>query len=206
MGKTARQCRGRHRWSHRNHRNNLDGGLIAGAVVNAARALGFKSFGNPSGGEAHVFRLSAEQLNADEAPRAVQWSKTFRQHQTVKAVRAVGAAENGYIVLAHGEDQPPTLLRLNAGGDTQWSSEYVGRFEPTDLAVNTIDGRPSGFTFTGHGGDDETLDGQLTHVDLEGRLVWTKTFGNPIGGVGPFVELGSGNPKLIYDECWGSNA
>ncbi|MEE2787512.1 MAG: hypothetical protein VX589_09250 [Myxococcota bacterium] len=185
-----------------------DGGLILGAVIDAPRGSleGFKSFGNPVGGSAHIVYLSPEQVSSNSPPDEATWSRTWPAYQTVKAVHPLVEPESGFIVLAHGEDQPPTLIRTNERGDMQWSTRYPGRFEPTDLAVNVADGRPFGFTFTGHGGTDGTLDGQLTHVDLDGGLVWTKTFGDPSGGVGMFAGRNAGAPQLIYDECWGIQA
>ena len=38
---------------------------------------------------------------------------------------------------------------------------------------------------------------------LDGDVVWTKSVGNPVGGINAFAGLGAGNPQLIYDECWG---
>ena len=182
-----------------------EGGLVVGAVINAPRGglEGFKSFGNPGGGQSHIFYLSAGQVQSDSAPEEPTWSITMSEYETVKGVRPVPGAEGGYVALIHAEDADPTLIRLDVNGQTRWSQSYPGRFEPTDITVNTVDGQPTGFTFTGHGGNDGTLDGQLTHVDLEGNQVWAKSFGNPAGGVGLFEGLGAGNPKLIYDECWG---
>ena len=54
------------------------------------------------------------------------------------------------------------------------SREYPGRFEATDVALHIIDGEHRGYTFTGHGGDDGTLDGQLTRVNLDGEQVWSR--------------------------------
>ena len=47
------------------------------------------------------------------------------------------------------------------------------------------------------------LDSYLTVVDWNGTIRWTREFGDPVGGVGKFAGLSSGNPKLIYDESWG---
>ena len=97
----------------------------------------------------------------------------------------------------------PALIRLDPRGESEWSREYPGRFEATDVALHIIDGEHRGYTFTGHGGDDGTLDGQLTRVNLDGEQVWSRAFGNPTGGTGIFAGLGAGEPQLIYDECWG---
>ena len=49
-------------------------------------------------------------------------------------------------------------------------------------------GEHLGYTFT-HGGRNGTLDGQLTRVDLQGRQLWARSFGDPSGGVGPSSAL-----------------
>ena len=182
-----------------------DGGLIAGAVVNAAAdgLEGFKSFGNPVGGQAHLFYLSPEQVSADTAPQAPTWQRTLDAYETVKAVREVTQGDPGFVLLVGAEDAPPGVVRTDRAGDPLWQQSYPGRFEPTDLTLNVRDGVHVGYTFTGHGGNEGRLDGQLTHIGLNGEQIWARSFGDPVGGVGPFAGLGAGNPQLIYDECWG---
>ena len=182
-----------------------DGGLVAAGIVNAPTGglEGFKSFGNPVGGQAHLFYLSPRQVQANAAPEAPVWRQTYRDYETVKTVREVTGDSPGYVLLLGAEDAPPALKRTDATGDAVWTQRYPGRFEPTDVTLIREGQRHVGYAFTGHGGGSGTLDGQLTRVGLDGAVTWTRSFGDPVGGVGAFAGLGAGNPQLIYDECWG---
>ena len=181
-----------------------DGGLIAGGIVSApAEGLeGFKSYGNPFGGEASVFYLSPDQVTSDAAPERPAWTRTYPEYETVKTIQQIPGEMGGYVLLVGREGAPPTLMQIGNNGNPNWQQSYSGRFEATDVALHMVDGEHLGYTFTGHGGIESTLDGQLTRVDLNGELVWAKSFGNPTGGVGQFNGLGGGNPRLIFDECW----
>ena len=48
------------------------------------------------------------------------------------------------------------------------------------MALHTVNGVHQGYTFTGHGGENGTLDGQLTRVGLDTQI-WARTFGDPVG-------------------------
>ncbi|MGB0591799.1 MAG: hypothetical protein ACPGU1_19140 [Myxococcota bacterium] len=182
-----------------------DGGLIAVGVSDAPEGglEGFKSFGNPFGGKAHAFYLSPTQVASDSAPDSPTWARDYSGYETAKAVRVLPGQSNGFIILVGQEEAPPGLMRVDDSGDPIWQQSYPGRFEATDVALHRVDGVHQGYTFTGHGGDKGTIDGQLTRVDLNGDVAWTQTFGDPAGGVGPFDGLGPGDPQLIFDECWG---
>ena len=183
----------------------INGGIIAGGIINAPQEglEGFKSFGNPLGGQAEVVYLSPAQVSATTAPQSPTWRRTYDAYETVKAIHPVAGDTPGYILLVGHEDLDPTVVRTDDSGDILWQRTYAGRFEATDLALHYRDGEHAGYTFTGHGGTAGTLDGQLTRIDLEGEQIWAKTFGNPAGGVGPFAGLDRGDPQLIFDECWG---
>lgn len=182
-----------------------NGGLIAGGIVGApAGGLeGFKSYGNPFGGEASIFYLSPAQVISDVAPERPTWTRIYAEHETVKTIRQLPGEMSGYVLLVGREGAAPTLIQIDNNGNTNWQQSYLGRFEATDVALHMINNEHLGYTFTGHGGADGTLDGQLTRVNLNGELIWAKSFGNPSGGVGPFNGLNRGNPQLIFDECWG---
>lgn len=185
-----------------------DGDLVAGGITDAPKdgLEGFKSYGNPFGGTAFLMRLSAAQIQADTAPDAPTWSQTYAGSTTVKGARPVADATGGFIVLTASEDETATLIRTDDQGATLWTQSYPDRGEATDVAVVAVDGVVDGFAFIGHGGDGTTLDGFVTKVHTDGTVAWTKSFGDPIGGVGKFAGLGAGNPALIYDECWGIQA
>ena len=184
---------------------SAEGGLIAVGVVNAPMGglEGFKSFGNPFGGQAHAFYLSPEQVAADSPPDSPTWSKTYGQHGTIKALRPLPSTLGGFIFLLGSEGAPPVLMKTDDQGEPIWEQNYPGRFEATDVALHMPGGELQGYTFAGHGGEDGALDAQLTRVDLTGEVSWALSFGDPAGGVGRFAGLDSGDPRLIYDECWG---
>ena len=46
-------------------------------------------------------------------------------------------------------------------------------------------------------------DASISKISLNGECIWSKTYGNPSGGQYIFSGLDSGDPTLIYDECWG---
>jgi outer membrane protein assembly factor BamB len=100
------------------------------------------------------------------------------------------------------------VKRLNERGDVLWSKGFTGSHgEGTAIAVMTTLNETVGIAFTGHRGDEGTIDGFLTRLNAnDGTTVWDKTFGDPAGGVGRFAGLAKGNPILIYDECWSVQA
>ena len=184
-----------------------DGGLITGGVYDSAKdgLEGFKSYGNPSSGKAFVAYYSPAQVSSSVAPFSPSWRKDFKASLTVKGIRPVGKT-GGFILLTSKADgdNAPHLARLDSQGKVLWEKTYPTRAEPTDVSVLASDGTLTGFAFCGHGGKSSgLLDSYLTVVDLNGTVRWTREFGDPVGGVGKFAGLSSGNPKLIYDESWG---
>ena len=147
-------------------------------------------------------KLSKEQVQAATAPEAPSWSKTYPEAVTIKSVRHVATEAGGYALLTAGLTEGAQVLRTDADGTVTWKKTYADRGEPTALAVLESDGKATGFAFTKHGGNEGTIDGQLTKLSLTGEVVWAKSFGDPAGGVGKYAGLSAGNPKLIYDECW----
>ena len=183
-----------------------EGGLITGGVYDSTQdgLEGFKSYGNPSSGSAFVAYFSPAQITSSVAPTAPVWRKDFSSSLTVKGIRPIG--ETGeFIVLTSLSEVPhiPCLIRLDASGNILWQKNYPTRGEPTDVCVLAKDGAVMGLAFCGHGKSEGTIDSFLTGLDLDGNVSWTRTFGDPSGGIGKFAGLSSGNPKLIYDESWG---
>ena len=60
-----------------------------------------------------------------------------------------------------------------------------------------------GIAVSGHKSIDQGIDGSVTMLDLGGEILWNKNYGNPVGGINEYAGLDEGNPKLIFDECWG---
>ena len=184
-----------------------DGGLITGGLYDSEKdgLEGFKSYGNPSSGKAFVAFYSPEQVSSSVAPTSPLWRKDFNASLTVKGIRPIGKTGDFILLtsMADGENAP-RLARLDSQGNVIWEKTYPTRAEPTDVTVLASEGTSTGFAFCGHGGKSSgVLDSYLTVVDLNGTIRWTREFGDPVGGVGKFAGLSSGNPKLIYDESWG---
>ena len=190
-------------------RMTSDGGLLLGGVANAPidTLEGFKSYGNPTGGQAFVMHFTAAQINASTEPSAPTWLQVYDDSISVKDLRPL--AEGGFVVLTSSKNEGDHLVkRMNDRGDVLWSKGFMGSHgEGTAIAVMTTLNETVGIAFTGHRGDEGTIDGFLTRLNAKnGTTVWDKTFGDPAGGVGRFTGLAKGNPILIYDECWSVQA
>lgn len=181
-----------------------DGGALVGGLVNAEPGglEGFKSYGNPVSGTAQIAYFSPEQLTANSPPSAPSWQTSFPELVSIRAVRPIQG--DGSILVAATPDESYTVYRLDDNGDRLWTTALEEHGEATDIAVQaTGDGAVLGFAVTGHKKQNGGIDGSVTRLDLQGNVQWSRVVGNPMGGTGEFEGLGAGNPKLIYDECWG---
>ena len=182
-----------------------EGGLITTGLINGQKgsAEGFKSYGNPWSGQAFVAYFSPEQLASSAGPSSPQWLQPLKGAVSGKGVREIKGAQPGYVVAAAGEEMPPTVFRLDSEGGVLWSKTFPNHGELTDVAVLLNDSKLEGFAITGHRTNQGGIDGSVTKIAPNGDVLWHQTVGNPVGGVGSFSGLGAGNPKLIFDECWG---
>jgi len=185
----------------------MEGGLITGGLFDSPKdgLEGFKSYGNPSAGKAFVAYYSPTQVSSSVAPASPTWRKDFNASLTVKGIRPIDN-QGGFVLLTSQSQSPnaPILTRLDTQGNVLWEKVYPTRAEPADVCVLASNGTLTGFAFCGHGKKSSgELDSYLTVVDLNGSVRWTREFGDPVGGVGKFAGLSSGNSKLIYDESWG---
>ena len=184
-----------------------DGGLITTGLINAQRGAleGFKSYGNAWDGEGFIAYFSPSQLASPVAPDAPTWITLLPNTVSGKGIREIQDTSGGYVVAAGPrEDEPARAIRISAAGDILWNIAYPSHGEVTDIAVLGIDDTITGFTMVGHrDGDAGGIDGSVTMLSTDGEVLWQKSIGNPSGGVGAFSGLGSGNPQLIFDECWG---
>lgn len=76
------------------------------------------------------------------------------------------------------------LFRVGTDGELLWFKLWETH-EPTDVAVNHVNGVPVAFTVSGHGNggtDQEILDGFATRFDLQGNIIAVSQFGDPAGG------------------------
>ena len=182
-----------------------EGGALLGGLTNSEPGAfeGFKSYGNPASGRAQIAYYSSEQLNADTAPSAPLWVNTYPDLVSIRMIRPVG--NEGFVFLAATPDETYTVVRLDQNRNRMWETPLNEHGEATDITVQTdAEGALIGFAITGHKGlNGGGIDGSVTHLDAEGTIQWATLVGNPAGGTGEFEGLGAGNPKLIYDECWG---
>ena len=91
----------------------------------------------------------------------------------------------------------PTIIRI--------FSPFVAVLFTTIVAIaSAIAPTEQGYFLSGHKMDEfGGIDASISKVSLEGKILWSKSYGNPSGGKSIFSDLTSGNPTLIYDECWG---
>ena len=187
-----------------------DGGLVGSGFVQGREASveGFKSYGNPQSGRVFLLRLSAKQISDNTPPQTPQWEKIYTHALSGKTVKEVSGNETGYVLAAytHDEKHIPVVMRLDTKGNLLWSKKYPDHGELTDITVLEGKGETKGFAMSGHRKDSEGgIDGVITKITPKGEVLWSYNYGNPEGGNGVYRYLGSGNKKLIFDECWGIN-
>ena len=177
------------------------GAIVAGFVEGEPGAIeGFKSYGNPVSGQAQVMYFAPELLENDTPPTTPTWEKTYN----LSSIRSIRPVQNdGFVFVAANEEIDYVVVRIDSEGNEQWRSSLNAHGEATDIAVLSDN---SGFAITGHKGVSGGIDGSVTKIDIEGNIIWRNTYGNPEGGIKEFAGLDAGNPKLIFDECWGLQA
>ena len=180
-----------------------DGGLILAGYMNGEEdsAEGFKSYGNPIGGEANVMYFSSEQLQSSSPPTTPSWEQQYEDLGSVRSIRVV--EDMGYVFVASKTESLYVTVRLDEYGTEEWRTGLTDHGEATDITVLENDGIQTGFAVVGHLGVDGGIDGSVTMLNIEGEIQWSQTYGNPVGGLFEFSGLDAGNPKLIFDECWG---
>ena len=181
-----------------------DGGLILAGYTNGEEgsAEGFKSYGNPIGGEANVMYFSSEQLQSSSPPTGPTWEQQYEDLGSVRSIRVM--EDMGYVFVASKIESLYEVVRIDMVGVELWRTALTDYGEATDIAVLEDNGEYTGFSVVGHVGlSDGGIDGSVSKLNLEGGIEWMRTYGDPIGGVHEFAGLDSGNPRLIFDECWG---
>lgn len=178
-----------------------DGGVIVTGITDTTQACleGFKSYGNPSCGKV----LIAYVANTEASTPSWTWKKTLSSDVYGISIKQM---ESGFILLAQPEEgsvAKSTILSLDQNGNQLFRTTYTSIIGTDVLALK---GPNSGNYLLLGLGTSSDVDGAFLVIDASGAEIMTKTFGNPIGGTGAFVGLGAGNPKLIYDECWGGQA
>lgn len=185
-----------------------DNGLILTGVTNAkSESLeGFKSYGNPYSGNTFLMYFNEGQLKADNAPENPSWETEIGNSMIGLAIEE-SHDEQAYVIAAATSEKKgatPMIIKIDQEGNQIWSKKYSDHGEVTDIAISTINGEVDGYLITGHnGGEKGGIDAIITKVSMDGSILWDELYGNPSGGDSIFADLGRGNEKIIYDECWG---
>ena len=177
------------------------GGILLTGVKNSnyEEIEGFKSYGNPSGGDAFSMYFSPDNILSETPPKSATWENTYKNFVSGKSIKEI--RDTGDFIIATSTPEPmiASVLRIDKNGDVLWDRKYPNHGEITDIAVSN-----DGFFMSGHKGNWENgYDGSITKISDTGKILWNKLIGNPIGGENQFSRLDEGNKKLIFDECWG---
>ena len=177
-------------------------GLLISGVKNSRQGTleGFKSYGNPLTGNAYIMFFQENQLTSDTAPAKPAWEIVLKDATSIKHTAEL-AAMDGYVLAAHSrkEGAIAKVYKISVNGQVEWELDIPYHGELTAIAATE-----EGYFLSGHKMDEfGGIDASISKVSLEGKILWSKSYGNPSGGKSIFSGLTSGNPKLIYDECWG---
>lgn len=178
-----------------------NGLLIAGVKNSKPGTLeGFKSYGNPVTGNAYLMFFQEKQLAVDIAPIQPAWEIVLKDATSIKHAAELPTLD-GYVLAAHSrlEEANAKVIKITENGQIEWQLDIPDHGELTAISPTT-----QGYFLSGHKMDEfGGIDASISKVSLEGKLLWIKRYGNPSGGKLIFSDLNSGNPTMIYDECWG---
>ena len=175
--------------------------LVAG-VTNAEKGTleGFKSYGNPVSGDAFVMYFSENQVISEIAPGSPIWELKIKDALAVKHLEELPSGD-GFLLALHGDEEPAIakVIKISFDGRPIWELDIPNHGELTAIKVTK-----SGYFLSGHKPDRfDGIDASISKISLDGEFLWNKSFGNPKGGDSIFSGLDEGDPRLIYDECWG---
>ena len=177
-----------------------DNGVLLTGVSNSnyLSIEGFKSYGNPTSGNAFSMYFSSEQLMANNPPIEADWEKEYKNTLTGKSI-IKDKNLNGFIIA--GSTHEPTeakVLKINNKGKILWEKKYPNHGELTDIA-----NIPDGFILSGHKLNFHNgIDGSVTKISPTGSVVWNKVFGNPKNTDNIYFNKVLAEDSLIFDECW----
>ena len=183
------------------HITETGGAILSGFVEGESGGVeGFKSYGNPVSGIANILYLSAEQLSSSEPPEQAIWEQQYNSFGSIRSVRSI---DEGFVFVASNTEELYVVVHIDGAGNMIWQTELSNHGEATDIAVLSKDDEVIGMAISGHKSIDKGIDGSVTMLDMDGEILWNKNYGNPVGGINEFSGLDEGNPKWIFDECWG---
>ena len=178
---------------------NKNGLLLTGVTNSSYDAMeGFKSYGNPTDGNAFSMHFSNNLLMSKTSPEEPSWEKEYKNLLTGKSIKRIGNTNEFLIASSTNEPMVAKVLKIKEDGTTVWKKRYPQHGELTDIAVTT-----DGYFLSGHkesfkGG----IDGSITKISPNGLVIWNKVFGNPEGGTNNFFSDFIVSNELIFDECW----
>ena len=175
--------------------------LVAGVINAEEGALeGFKSYGNPVSGDAFVMYFSEKQVTSKFAPESPIWKLEIKDALAVKHLEELPSGD-GFLLALHGDEEPAMakVMKISLDGQPIWELDVPEHGELTAITVTK-----NGYFLSGHKADRfDGIDASISKISLNGEFLWNKSFGNPKGGDLIFSGLDEGDPRLIYDECWG---
>jgi len=123
----------------------------------------------------------------------MEWSKTFGGSDWDFGKSVIQSQDKGYVIAGYTSsygagDYDMYLLKLDSNGILSWSKTYGGTISETVHSHNqTSDG---GYIITGSTNSYGAglKDVYLIKTDIDGNLMWSKTFGNSNSNIGYHVE------------------
>jgi len=145
------------------------------------------------------------KISADGNP---VWSKKYNSGQKVRLTRGndVFPSKNGgYVIAGEFQHNSPSrkdldmgILKVSSNGDVEWAKQIGGvKADAGSEIIQTLDG---GYLLCG---ETESygvgnLDICLVKTDIDGNLLWSKTYGNKgFDQVGDLVERKDGNIVIV---------
>ena len=144
--------------------------------------------------------FSEKQVTSKVAPESPIWNLKIKDALAVKHLEELPSGE-GFLLAMHGDDEFLTakVMKISFDGRPIWELDVPNHGELTAIKVTK-----NGYFLSGHKADRfDGIDASISKISLNGEFLWNKSFGNPKGGDLIFSGLDEGDPRLIYDECWG---
>lgn len=178
---------------------NKNGLLLTGVTNSSYDAMeGFKSYGNPTNGNAFSMYFSNELLKSKNSPKEPNWEKEYKKVLTGKSIKQIGNTNEFLIASSTDEPTVAKVLKIQEDGTTIWHKKYPQHGELTDIAITR-----DGYFLSGHKGTSKGgIDGSITKISPNGEVIWNKVYGNPDGGTNSFFNDYIVSNRLIFDECW----
>ena len=178
---------------------NENGILLTGVTNSSYDELeGFKSYGNPTSGNAFTMYLSSEALISSDPPLNPNWEKQYKNSLTGKSIKNINGTDEFLIASSSHEPAVAKVLKIDKDGNLIWDKNYPGHGEITDI-VSFQDN----IYLSGHkGSHDMGIDGSITKVSSDGKKIWNKSYGNPSEVNHDFFGEVLVDDDLIFDECW----